>query len=324
MIDLHTHTTASDGSLTPAELIALADRTNLAAIAVTDHDTLAGLADARAAADDCPDLRLAVGVEVSAIFPGGTMHILGLGIDEAAPSVNELLGTLAQGRRERNPKIVAKLNELGLAIEMNDVVAIAAEQGGTAEIISRNHIAEALVRLGHVAKRQDAFDRYLASGCPAYVDRTRLAPADTLAAIHEADGVAVLCHPPQLKYQNDAHLETIVRELMDHGLDGLEAYHSDCSDQQTRHYIDLAKRLGLAVVKLLEHLPGHQGLKRPLLGLLVPASALPVGQEKQLSVDGHPHHGVGAIVVVVVFFRKKLLPIDLQDGVEIARHQVSL
>ena len=247
LIDLHAHTTASDGSLTPTELLALADLRNLAAIAVTDHDTLAGLAEARAAAADYPQMRLAVGVEVSAIFPGGTMHILGLGIDEAAPSINALLDTLATGRRRRNPKIVAKLNELGLAIEMDDVVAIAAEQGGTSEIISRNHIAEALVRLGHVAKRQDAFDNYLAAGGPAYVDRTRLQPADTLAAIHDACGLAVLCHPPQLKYQNDAHLETIVRELMDHGLDGLEAYHSDCSDGQTRSYIDLAKRLGLFI-----------------------------------------------------------------------------
>jgi len=247
LIDLHTHTTASDGSLAPGELMAAADRIGLAAVAVTDHDTLAALAEARAAAADCPDMRLAVGVEVSAISPTGTMHMLGLGIDEAAPSVRELLNVLATGRRERNPKIVAKLNELGLAIEMSDVVAMAEAQGGTAEIISRNHIAEALVHLGHVGKRQEAFDRYLASGGPAYVDRARLAPADTIAAIHGAGGLAVLCHPPQLKCNNDAHLETIIRGLMDCGLDGIEAYHSDHTGRQTRHYIDLAKRLDLVI-----------------------------------------------------------------------------
>ena len=247
LIDLHTHTTASDGSLAPAELIAAADRIALAAVAVTDHDTLAGLAEARAAAADCPDMRLAVGVEVSAIFPGGTMHMLGLGIDEAAPSLNDLLNVLATGRRERNPSIVAKLNALGLAIEMTDVVAMAKLQGGTAEIVSRNHIAEALVRAGHVKNRTEAFDRYLGAGCPAYVDRTRLSPGETIAAIHAADGVAVLCHPAQLKYNNDAHLETIVRALVDCGLDGLEAYHSDHTARQTRHYIDLARRLGLII-----------------------------------------------------------------------------
>ena len=247
LIDLHTHTTASDGSLTPAELIAAADRAGLAAIAVTDHDTLDGLAEARAAAADHADLQLALGVEVSAISPSGTMHILGLGIDEAAPPLIELLDVLATGRRERNPRIVAKLQALGLAIEMSDVVAMAELQGGSAEIISRNHIADALIRLGHVAKRQEAFDRYLAAGGPAYVDRTRLAPADTIAAIHGAGGVAILCHPPQLKYNNDAHLETIVRDLVGRGLDGIEAYHSDHTDDQTRHYIDLAKRLGLVI-----------------------------------------------------------------------------
>ncbi len=247
LIDLHAHTTASDGSLTPAELIAAADRAGLAAIAVTDHDTIAGLAEARAAADDCPDMRLAMGVEVSAQFTGGSMHILALGIDPAAPAINELLETLATGRRQRNPKIVAKLNELGLAMEMADVIAIAQEQGGTSEIVSRNHIAEALVRLGHVKKRQDAFDRYLATGCPAYIDRVRLAPAETFAAIHAAGGVAILCHPPQLKYNNDAHLATVVGSLADQGLDGIEAYHGDCSHRQTRHYLDLARELNLIV-----------------------------------------------------------------------------
>jgi len=153
-IDLHAHTTASDGSLTPAELIALADKLELAAVAVTDHDTMAGLAEARTEAAKHPNLNLAVGVEVSANFPGGTMHIIGLGIDETAPPVNDLLATLSEGRRQRNPKIIAKLQQLGLEIEMDDVTAVARELGGSDEIISRVHIAEALRRRGQVASRQ--------------------------------------------------------------------------------------------------------------------------------------------------------------------------
>jgi len=247
LIDLHAHTTASDGSLTPTELIALADRIGLAALAVTDHDTIAGLPEARKAAESYPQLRLALGVEVSANFPGGSMHLLGLAIDETASSINDLLDTLASGRRLRNPRIVEKLQELGVALDYSEVISVATERGGVAEIISRNHIADALVRAGHVRSRQEAFDKYLASGRPAYVDRARLQPPETIAAIHDAGGLAILAHPPQLNYNNDAHLQTIIRNLMTHGLDGIEAYHSDHTARQTRHYIDLAKRLGLFI-----------------------------------------------------------------------------
>jgi len=227
--------------------MALADKSELAAIAVTDHDTTAGLAEARTAAEDYPDLQLVMGTEVSANFPGGTMHILGLGIDENAGPVEALLNTLSEGRRQRNPRIIAKLNELGCEVTFEEVVAIAEASGGTAEIISRNHIAEALVARGHVKNRQQAFDKYLASGGPAYIDRTRLEPKETIEAIRASGGVAILAHPSQLKCNNDAHLLEVVRTLMDHGLEGLEAYHSDCDDRQMRMYFDLAKQLGLYI-----------------------------------------------------------------------------
>jgi predicted metal-dependent phosphoesterase TrpH len=245
-VDLHTHTTASDGSLTPTELIAAADRVKLAAIAVTDHDTVAGLDEARAAAANYPKLDLAVGVEVSATFPGGTMHLLGLGIDTTNAPLLAMLDKLAEGRTWRNPEIVRKLNALGLELDYDEVLAIA-RAGASSGSISRNHIAEALIARRYVKTRQEAFSRYLASGAPAYVSREKLSPADTIAAIRAAGGVAVLCHPPQLKCDNGKQLDRIVRELMDAGLEGIEAYHSDCDYRQKRHYLDLARQLGLFV-----------------------------------------------------------------------------
>ena len=247
LIDLHAHSTASDGTLSPTELLALAEQRELAAVALTDHDTAEGIAEARQAAAAYPHLRFAAGIEISATPPSGTLHIVGLGIDEHADSLRELMDTLQRGRSERNPKIVANLQSLGLQITMDDVGAVAREAGGTDDIISRVHIAEALRRNGQVKDKQDAFDRYLASGQPAYVDRVRFSPGDSIRAIHDAGGLAVLAHPPQLRCQNNAQLERIVRDLAERGLDGLEAYCSDASPEQTRHYMDLAKRFGLFV-----------------------------------------------------------------------------
>ena len=248
LVDLHAHSTASDGTLSPTELIALADQRKLAAVALTDHDTVEGIAEARHAAAEYPDLQFAAGIEISATPPSGTLHIVGLGIDEHADSLRKLMDTLQRGREERNPKIVANLQALGLQITMDDVRAVAREAGGTDDIISRVHIADALRRSGQVRSKQDAFDRFLASGQPAYVDRVRFSPGDSVRAIHDAGGVAVLAHPPQLRCQNNAQLDEIVRDLADNGLDGIEAYCSDASAEQTRHYMDLAKRFGLFVI----------------------------------------------------------------------------
>ena len=247
-VDLHAHSAVSDGQFSPADVVAMADQLKLAAIALTDHDTVDGLAEARRSAAQFPDLRFAAGIEVSAEPPSGTLHILGLGIDAEAASLVDMLATLQKGRRERNPKIVAKLQALGLAITMDDVSAVAREAGGTDDIISRGHIAEALRRGGHVRDRQQAFDLYIASGGPAYVGRQRLSPADSIAAIHAAGGLAFLAHPPQLKCDNNAQLDRIVHNLVEAGLDGIEAYCSDCTAEQTRHCIDLARQYELFLI----------------------------------------------------------------------------
>ncbi|MFB3890831.1 MAG: PHP domain-containing protein [Phycisphaerae bacterium] len=242
-VDLHTHSTASDGQLRPAELIALAERKHLAMVALTDHDTMDGLAEARAAAAGFPGLRFVGGIEVSARFPTGTLHILGLGVDERSPAIASLCRQLVAARDSRNPRIIARLRELGIAIEMEDVRAVA----GHGRIVGRLHIAEALRRKGHVKTTQEAFDTLIGNGRAAYVDKERLWPRQAIEAIRAGGGVAALAHPPQLRCANRAELERVLRSLIRDGLGGIEVYHSENTPEQTRLYLDLARRFRLAV-----------------------------------------------------------------------------
>lgn len=250
LVDLHTHSTASDGRMSPAALVALADAAGLAALALTDHDTVSGLAEAAQAARAFPELRFIPGIEVSVHPQQGTLHILGLGIDPTCPALIDMAAAFLQGRQSRNPRIVEKLNALGLALTLGDVFAVAgvAESTQDSAVVGRLHVAEALRRKGHVHTTKEAFDRYLARGCPAYVERERLTAAQAIGAIHAAGGLAAAAHPAQWRCKNFAQLERILRDLMTAGLDGIEVYHSDHSPFLTRHLLDLALRLNLAVV----------------------------------------------------------------------------
>lgn len=247
-VDLHVHSSASDGQLAPAEVVRLAEGERLAAVALTDHDTVAGLWEAAAEAGQFPKLRFVPGVEVSARFSPGTLHILGLNIDPASRALRRLTEQLVSARRERNPRIIARLQALGLDVEMQDVLAEAGTgHGGPGGIVGRLHIARALMRKGYVAGVSEAFEKYIGGGAPAYFDKERLTPAEVIAAIHDAGGLAVLAHPVQLACEDRTGLERAVRDLTGAGLDGIEVYHSDHSPQQTRSYLDLALRLDLGV-----------------------------------------------------------------------------
>lgn len=251
-VDLHTHSSASDGALSPAELVRKADAEGLAAVALTDHDTIDGLGEAIAAARELPDLRFVSGVEISAKLPEATLHVLGLGIDPAGGQLRELLDQLLAARNERNPKMIAKLRQMGVEISLEEVTAVAlggvdAAAGNEHLIVGRMHMAELLRRKGCVRTTQEAFDKYLGDGAPAYVDKERLTPEQAIDAVHGAGGAAVLAHPAQLHCQNRAQLERIVRGLLRHGLDAVEVYHCDHTPEQTRAYLDLARRLGLGI-----------------------------------------------------------------------------
>ncbi len=193
VIDLHTHTTHSDGSETPRNLIAMAHAAGACAVAVTDHDTVGGLEEAGDAARAL-GLEFINGIEISAEYSPGTMHILGYYIDAASITLDRTLAELRTARDTRNPQIAARLRALGFDISYEEVAELAGNK-----VVGRPHFARLLVKKGYAESIQDAFNRFLAKGAAAYVEKRRLSPAESIDLIHKAGGAAVLAHPYQLK-----------------------------------------------------------------------------------------------------------------------------
>jgi len=239
-IDLHTHSTISDGSMTPAELVAEARRVGLAAIALTDHDTCDGVAEFLAAGRAW-EIETLAGVEVSIEFHGRTVHLLGYGIKADHERLRTVLAKLVVGRNERNAQIIRKLQMFGVRIELDEVVAFARES-----VIARPHIAQVLVRKGVVSSFEEAFDRYLGRGQPAYCERFRLEPEAAVALVREAGGLTVLAHPSFVGLPPEAFAARLER-LKQAGLAGLEAYYPDHTEEDTRRFLDLARRFDLLV-----------------------------------------------------------------------------
>ncbi len=202
MIDLHTHTTASDGSYSPTELVRLAQQVGLEALAITDHDTLAGLAEARLAANQTK-LEMINGVELACRVTVGTLHMLGYFIDLDNQPLQDLLDRLVDSRQKRNPRIVAKLNKLGYEITMAQVQAQA-----KGPIISRLHIALVMLEKKYVRSIDEAFGRFLGDKGSANVRRIKPEPSDAIRLIHAAGGLAVVAHPVHLRAANEPeHVE---------------------------------------------------------------------------------------------------------------------
>jgi predicted metal-dependent phosphoesterase TrpH len=224
--DLHAHTTASDGVLAPADLLALAHERGITTLAITDHDTTDGIAPAQAAADKL-GITLIPGIELSAeTEQDGDIHMLGYFIDVTNAAFQSRLADFRENRYHRGRAIVRKLNELGLSLSFE---AVEAEADGAP--ITRPHIARAMVKAGHVQTTQDAFDQYIADDAPAYVNRERMAPEEAVALIRSAGGVAVMAHPGRVKTG-----ETVLRRLAAAGVDGVELYHPN-NDERVRAYI---------------------------------------------------------------------------------------
>ena len=240
--DLHTHTTASDGTLTPTELVAAAHRCGLGLLAVTDHDTTAGVAEAQAAARAC-GMQFIAGVELSAEGAPGKCHLLGLGIDPHYAPLVTTLATLSENRRQRNLKIVARLNALGVAITLEEVVA----QAPRGANIGRPHIAATLLAKGVVSDLREAFTRYLADDAAAYIEKATLSPAEAIALVHEAGGLCFLAHPGLFKLAAHETHESRVRALAALGLDGIEAYYSSYSPADEARFLRLAEKYQLLV-----------------------------------------------------------------------------
>ena len=240
MIDLHTHSTASDGSDSPSVLMARAGRSGLTAIALTDHDTVEGLAEARAAAAEV-GVRLVQGCELSCEVGPATMHLLVYFLSDTPGPLQDRLDGLQAARADRNRRIVAVLRDHGLDITLEDILD---EAGGGS--VGRPHVAGVLLRKGYVTSVQEAFDLWLGKGKPAYLDRDRLLPAEAIALAHASGAVTVLAHPTSLGFEA-AELERFVAGLAGDGLDGMECEYGRYAPYLRAGLRAMAERLGLAV-----------------------------------------------------------------------------
>ncbi len=234
-VDLHLHTSCSDGVNTPEEVVAFARQARLAAIAITDHDTLDGLPAAAAAAETAA-IDFIPGVELSASDHQADVHILGYYLDTATPGLAEELRILRDGRLVRGEHILDLLAQLGVSLHLERVVAIAAGAP-----LGRPHIGAALIEAGYVETMDEAFERYIGYHAPAYVPKRTLDPAGAIDLVKRAGGVPVLAHPGSLRRDD------LIPALVAHGLVGIEVWHPKHDAQRVRTYMAAAETFGLLV-----------------------------------------------------------------------------
>ncbi len=239
-IDLHTHSTASDGTLTPAELARAAKDAGLSVIAITDHDTVSG---AEEFLSECERVGITgiAGVEISAKFRT-EMHILGLFVDYTDAEFIEKLAVLKNARSIRNREMIKRLHEAGFDVSEEDILAL--KDGATLDNTGRAHIASILRDKGYVTSVQEAFDKYLSRGCPFYVPRVTYPPAESIAMIKKAGGIAVLAHPIFITRERE-ELRALLADLQAAGLDGVETYYSEYDEEFTQMCSELADEVGL-------------------------------------------------------------------------------
>lgn len=239
-IDLHLHTTHSDGSFSAAEVVRLAHRAKVTTLAITDHDIVSGLPEAIATGAEL-GIDIIPGVEISSRVGDNELHILGYFLNWQDQELSQRLATLRESRHSRNPQIIDRLRALGLDVTYDEVKALA----GT-DAVGRPHIARLLMEKRYVTSAKDAFDRYLANGRPAYVARELPPPADAIAWIKAAGGVAVLAHPTWATSAGE-ELEPLLATLKSAGLGGIEVHYSTHTKRQTTKYLGLAKKLDLLI-----------------------------------------------------------------------------
>lgn len=240
MIDLHTHSRASDGSYTPSDLVAHAAERGISVLALTDHDSVAGNAEAAAAAVNA-GIRFLPGIELDIEWKPGECHLLGLDLKEVRPELVSLLVRLNDDRRNRNTEIADRMRSSGIDIDLERVEALAA--GGT---VGRPHFAQYLVETKVVKNRQQAFDRYLAKNRPYFIDRKSINLDEGIAAVRASGGVPILAHPMSL-YVSWGHLAEVITGFRDRGIVGLEAWHPAARVVECQRLEDLAHSLGMCV-----------------------------------------------------------------------------
>lgn len=240
MIDLHAHTTASDGTLSPAALVTLAHRQGLSAVGITDHDTIAGWDEAMVAGTKL-GLEIVPGVELSTAYEGGRFHLLGYFFERDSNLVRTL-ETLQTERARRNTLLFQNLERLGVPLTETEVRAFTGRESGE---LGRPHFARAMVARGYVASVQEAFDRYLSDGAPGFTPKKVLTPETAIALIHEAGGVAIWAHPPLRKKYAYDQLEEKLHDWIGWGLDGIEIFYSQYSEEDSKWTLAMQEKYAL-------------------------------------------------------------------------------
>jgi 3',5'-nucleoside bisphosphate phosphatase len=261
-VDLHTHTRASDGALTPRQLVDKAVEHRVGVLAVTDHDSTEGIAEAAQAAARHPGLTLVPGLEINCNVEGAEIHVLGYLVDHDAPWFREFLAGQRAARTARVHALAARLTEMGMPIDPAEVLALAGEAAP-----GRPHVAQVMVKHGYVRSVREAFDRYLRSDGPANVPRHRLTPVEAIEVIRRAHGVPVLAHPGL------ANRDALIADLVDAGLEGIETYYAEHSAEQVRNYLDLCRRFDLVATGGSDFHGPHTGRTNPPGTPAVPISA---------------------------------------------------
>jgi len=234
-VDLHIHSTASDGRFSPAEIVHQSVEGGLTTIAISDHDTVDGIVPALEAAEAFPGLKVIPAVEINTDVPSGEAHVLGYFIDYTGHELRSALESLRDSRRERAQKMIAKLRNLGIYIDWPQVQEIAGSGA-----IGRPHIAQAMLARGYINALREAFTRYISRGGPAYVEREKITPVEAVELILRADGLPVLAHP--LTIDNS---ETMIVQLKAAGLVGLEAYYGSYTVGEINRLVGLADKYNL-------------------------------------------------------------------------------
>ena len=258
VVDLHLHTTASDGRLSPTELVRFLDQRGIKIAAITDHDSTEALDEANKAGEEFPGLTLITGIELSTEIPHGEVHILGYFIKREDQGLQRTLREFRLSRVDRARGMVEKLAQMGLKIEWERVMAFAGDGS-----VGRPHIALAMIEKGYIRDTKEAFERYLGHNGPAHVERKKLSPADAIALIQGVDGAAVLAHPSWVD-----NLEDLLPQMKEAGLAGMEVHYGSYSPEVVRDLAKLAERFDLipcggsdyhAMGAVGESLPGDVG-----------------------------------------------------------------
>lgn len=273
-VDLHIHSTASDGQLTPEEVVRLAVKKRLRVIAITDHDSIDGIEPALVAAKPFPSLKVIPGLELNTDIPRGEVHIMGYFIDYRNTELKRTLEALRHSREARARKMIANLGELGIEVEWQRVQELA--RGGS---VGRPHIAQAMFERGYIPSIQEAFIKYLGRQGPAYAARERLSPEEAVKLVVKAGGLPVLAHPADID-----DIDELLIQLKEAGLVGLEAYYNGYSRKTIDRLVELANKHGL-ITSGGSDFHGLGGKETPIGGANVPsdcaARLIPLAEQRE-------------------------------------------